>query len=118
MKLTQEFYTPPFKDRRPRSLYKIYVTLLQLRITVAFAAPRKPCFFGSRHSAVVSVSSKNRSAWPCSKGRAEAFKQPKRAVSSSAARVQFWSRWKRWRQERTARAAARPAGLRSGSTRL
>ena len=52
----QEFYTHLFEDRRPHSPFRICVTLSQLPTMVALVAPRKPCFFDSRRSAVVSVS--------------------------------------------------------------
>ena len=87
--MMQEFYRSHLEDRRLRSRFRICVTLSQPRIMVVFVAPRRAYSFGSRRSAVVSVSSKSRSAWPSSKGRAEASEQPKRAVSSSAARDLF-----------------------------
>ena len=57
--MMQELYRSHLEDRRLRSRFRICVTLLQLRTMVVFVAPRRVCSFGSRRSAVVSVSSKS-----------------------------------------------------------
>ena len=105
----------PTSLRRPLPAFSLQNLRLQLRVTAAFVGPRKPCSFGSPRSAVVSASSKSRSAWPFSKGRAGRSRHPggRQFLRNARSIVEGWGAGGESAEDGT-----RGAGRLAGSTRL